>query len=185
MRFHRQWRDRGTSGRRWSAVDDRLCPNADLPLAPSYDRASPRPPVTGAVCIRALRSHMRIHLRTARTYDGHFLYCDETNLEERRGDFLIYGGIMIDGAAAHDLSRRIDEIRRMNGIDRAFHLKFNPGPTGMAHNHFIEVKKKSSRRLPRITSGCSHTSSSTTSPTIRTQLAGSASTASATTSIAC
>ncbi len=72
----------------------------------------------------------------------HFLYCDETNLEERRGDFLIYGGIMIDGAAAHDLSRRIDEIRRMNGIDRAFHLKFNPGPTGMAHNHFIEVKQE-------------------------------------------
>ena len=28
----------------------------------------------------------------------HLFYCDETNLEERAGDFLIYGGLVIDGA---------------------------------------------------------------------------------------
>jgi hypothetical protein len=42
----------------------------------------------------------------------HLLYCDETNLQERRGDFLIYGGITIDSARVLDLSHRIDAIRR-------------------------------------------------------------------------
>lgn len=70
------------------------------------------------------------------------LYCDETNLEERAGDFLIYGGLVVDGAQAGALSAAIDEIRTRRGVPRDYQLKFNPGPPGMSHQDFIALKQE-------------------------------------------
>ncbi|MAH15851.1 MAG: DUF3800 domain-containing protein [Sphingomonadaceae bacterium] len=72
----------------------------------------------------------------------HLLYCDETNLEERAGDFLIYGGLMIDGDRVGDLNTAIDELRTRRGVPRDYHLKFNPGPSGMDHQDFIAFKRE-------------------------------------------
>lgn len=71
----------------------------------------------------------------------HLLYCDETNLEERKGDFFAYGGVVIDGTKARDLSHRIDKIRRGAKVPPDFKIKFNPGPPGLDHQQFIELKK--------------------------------------------
>lgn len=71
----------------------------------------------------------------------HLLYCDETNLEERAGDFLLYGGLMVDGARAGELSAAIDEIRIRHGVPRDYRLKFNPGPKTFAHERFITLKQ--------------------------------------------
>lgn len=70
------------------------------------------------------------------------LYCDETNLEERSGDFLIYGGLMVDAEASLALSHAIDELRIELGVPRDYQLKFNPGPVGFSHEQFIELKKR-------------------------------------------
>ena len=59
---------------------------------------------------------MELHPLTGPDKAVHLLYCDETNLEERPGDFLIYGGITIDASRALDLSKEIDEIRRRAGV---------------------------------------------------------------------
>jgi len=71
----------------------------------------------------------------------HLLYCDESNIEERDGDFLIYGGLAIDSARARDLSTVIDQLRRDAGVDRSFRLKFNPGPEALSHEQFIALKR--------------------------------------------
>lgn len=71
----------------------------------------------------------------------HLLYCDETNLQERNGDFLIYGGLMIDGATAGAFSNAIDELRGRLGVPREYRLKFNPGPDGFDHAQFIDLKE--------------------------------------------
>lgn len=71
----------------------------------------------------------------------HLLYCDESNLAEKAGDFLIYGGVIIDAATAREFSREIDEIRGGFGVERAYRLKFNPGPKGMSHQDFIKLKQ--------------------------------------------
>ncbi|KAH2813675.1 hypothetical protein KXV85_004940, partial [Aspergillus fumigatus] len=39
------------------------------------------------------------------------LYCDESNLENRAGEFLLYGGIRIPGDQAAALSTRIEALR--------------------------------------------------------------------------
>ncbi|MFO6428462.1 hypothetical protein ACLBKT_00015 [Erythrobacter sp. W302b] len=72
----------------------------------------------------------------------HLLYCDETNLEERAGDFLIYGGLMIEGDRVGDLNEAIDGIRVRHSVPRDFKLKFNPGPQGMDHHEFIAFKQE-------------------------------------------
>ena len=72
----------------------------------------------------------------------HLLYCDETNLEERTGDFLVYGGLMVDGARAGELSAAMDELRDRRGVPRDYRLKFNPGPDGMSHRDFIDLKQE-------------------------------------------
>ena len=72
----------------------------------------------------------------------HFLYCDETNLEERAGDFLIYGGLLIEASKALSLSLAIDELRARHGIAREYRLKFNPGPDGLSHAAFIALKQE-------------------------------------------
>jgi hypothetical protein len=71
----------------------------------------------------------------------HLLYCDESNLEERAGDFLLYGGLMVDGARAGDLSAAIDQIRLRHGVPRNYLLKFNPGPKGFSNEKFIALKR--------------------------------------------
>lgn len=71
----------------------------------------------------------------------HFLYGDESNLEERAGDFLIYGGIVIDSARALELSREIDAIRSRARVDRSFRLKFGPRPENLSHEEFKAVKQ--------------------------------------------
>lgn len=72
----------------------------------------------------------------------HLLYCDESNLEARAGEFLVYLGVSIDGAAARPLSEAITAIRSELGVPRDFRLKFNPGPEGMSHDQFIELKSR-------------------------------------------
>ncbi len=69
----------------------------------------------------------------------HLLYCDETNLEERTGDFLIYGGMLIDAARAHELSIAIDELRMRSRVPREYRLKFNPAPENFSHKQFIAL----------------------------------------------
>ncbi|GAB2180626.1 hypothetical protein DLREEDagrD3_08490 [Denitratisoma sp. agr-D3] len=71
----------------------------------------------------------------------YLLYCDETNLEERGGDFFTYGGIAIPGEVAQALSQEIDEIRAKFGVPRDFRLKFNPGPKHLSHDEFIALKQ--------------------------------------------
>lgn len=72
----------------------------------------------------------------------HFLYCDESNLEEKAGDFFLYGGIMIEGSNAKALSHKIDEIRGRLKVPRDYKLKFNPGPEGFTNDQFIELKEE-------------------------------------------
>ena len=72
----------------------------------------------------------------------HLFYCDETNLEERAGDFLIYGGLIIDSATAKDFSAAVDELRSRHGVPRDYRLKFNPGPEGFSHAQFIALKQE-------------------------------------------
>lgn len=70
----------------------------------------------------------------------HLLYCDESNMEERDGDFLVYLGLIIDAAAAWDISREIDVVRTRLRVPRDYRLKFNPGPPGFTNAQFIELK---------------------------------------------
>lgn len=71
----------------------------------------------------------------------HLLYCDESNLEERAGDFLLYGGLMVDPARAGALSAAVDELRAQYGVPRNYLLKFNPGPAKFSHQQFIALKQ--------------------------------------------
>ena len=70
------------------------------------------------------------------------LYCDETNLEERSGDFFVYAGIAINGSTAKSLSQKIDEIRNRWKVPRNFKLKFNPGPEALSNADFIKLKQE-------------------------------------------
>lgn len=72
----------------------------------------------------------------------HLFYCDETNLEERAGDFLLYGGLIIDGETAKDFSAAIDDLRDRHNVPREYRLKFNPGPDGFTHKQFIALKQE-------------------------------------------
>lgn len=71
----------------------------------------------------------------------HLLYCDESNLDERSGDFLIYGGVMIAADAAASLSSEIEKIRNDANLPLDFRLKFNPKPDNLSHADFIAVKQ--------------------------------------------
>jgi hypothetical protein len=71
----------------------------------------------------------------------HLLYCDETNLEERKGDFFAYAGIVVQGAKARELSHRIDKIRTDAKVPADYKMKFNPGPNSLSHQEFIDLKK--------------------------------------------
>lgn len=71
----------------------------------------------------------------------HLLYCDESNLEERAGDFLLYGGLMVDPDRAGSLSAAVDELRTRHRVPRDYLFKFNPGPTELSHQQFIALKQ--------------------------------------------
>lgn len=71
----------------------------------------------------------------------HLLYCDESNLPQKAGDFLLYGGLIIDGAKAGAFSKSIDKIRADAKVERAYRLKFNPGPKDFTNDQFIQLKK--------------------------------------------
>jgi len=71
----------------------------------------------------------------------HLLYCDETNLEEKPSVFFVYGGISTEADAAFELSREIDALRAKHKVAPDFCLKFNPGPPGLPHSEFNELKQ--------------------------------------------
>ncbi|MCK0095498.1 hypothetical protein MWU60_07935 [Yoonia sp. F2084L] len=71
-----------------------------------------------------------------------FIYCDETNMETRDGDFLIYGGLTVDDDKFQSLNDKIWLIREKYKIDRSEKLKFNPGPKHLLHQEFIGLKSE-------------------------------------------
>jgi hypothetical protein len=71
----------------------------------------------------------------------HLLYCDESNLEERSGDFFVYAGTVIDVANARDLSDRIEKIRTDAKVPTDYRLKFKPGPDHLNNQQFNDLKK--------------------------------------------
>lgn len=72
----------------------------------------------------------------------HLLYCDESNIERRAGDFLVYGGIFIPSEQAGSLSGEIERIRVDAGLSPEVRLKFNPRPEGFTHQEFITLKQR-------------------------------------------
>ena len=70
----------------------------------------------------------------------HLLYCDETNLEERSGDFFVYGGVMIDADAAPALSQQLEQIRSAAGMSNEVMLKFKPKPGNLSSSDFVALK---------------------------------------------
>jgi hypothetical protein len=71
----------------------------------------------------------------------YLLYSDETNLDPTENIFFIYGGIIINGERAKNLSDNIQRQREDRNIPNDFILKFNPGPGSMSHEDFIELKQ--------------------------------------------
>ena len=71
----------------------------------------------------------------------HLLYCDESNLEERNGDFFVYGGLIVDAGAALVLTQAVDKIRRDFGVPNDVVLKFNPRPDQLNHQQFSTLKQ--------------------------------------------
>ncbi|WP_039394106.1 hypothetical protein [Novosphingobium sp. MBES04] len=69
------------------------------------------------------------------------LYCDESNLENRAGEFLLYGGIRIPVERAASLSARIETLRAEAGLEPDTRLKFNPAPDGLSHEQFRSLKQ--------------------------------------------
>ena len=82
----------------------------------------------------------------------HLLYCDETNLDPRHGQFLIYGGLLVPPGQAMEISRHIDAVRQRYGVVPEFRLKFNPKPDNMDHQQFIALKQELMEML--TASGC-------------------------------
>lgn len=72
----------------------------------------------------------------------YLLYCDETNMEEKSGDFLVYAGISIPPETAQQLSEDIEQARARLKVASDFQLKFNPGPKNLDHGQFISLKEE-------------------------------------------
>lgn len=62
-------------------------------------------------------------------------------MEERPGDFLIYGGLAVADDRVLGLSQAIDDIRKRMRVPREFRLKFNPGPDNFTHDEFLRLKQ--------------------------------------------
>lgn len=71
----------------------------------------------------------------------YLLYCDESNMEERKGDFLLYAGVSIPPTSAGILSEEIEIIRTSQGVSRDYTFKFNPGASHLNHTEFIALKQ--------------------------------------------
>lgn len=69
------------------------------------------------------------------------LYCDESNMEERAGDFLVYGGVVVPGENAKALSEAVRLIRQEAGIAATERVKFLPPAPPCDHKAYIEVKQ--------------------------------------------
>lgn len=69
-----------------------------------------------------------------------FLYCDESNLDQKSGDFLIYGGLSIYGDKFLDLSDRIWKLRKKYNIDDSSETKYLPAP-GEISGDYRDFKK--------------------------------------------
>ncbi|WP_168707822.1 DUF3800 domain-containing protein [Sphingopyxis sp. PAMC25046] len=69
------------------------------------------------------------------------LYCDESNLEDRPGDFLIYAGVMIPTDRAKQLSDAIGTLRRTAGIDPSSLVKFAPAAAPLDHAGYRAFKQ--------------------------------------------
>ena len=72
---------------------------------------------------------------------GGRLYADETNLEERSGDFFTYAGLAVDADKALSLPRDIDALPAEAKVPREHKLKFNPGLDGFDNNQFVALKQ--------------------------------------------
>ncbi len=69
------------------------------------------------------------------------LYCDESNMEERSGDFLVYGGVVVPSENAKALSEDIRLIRQQAGIAATERVKFMPVVPPCDHSAYIGVKQ--------------------------------------------
>ena len=72
----------------------------------------------------------------------YLLYCDETNIDWKENDFLVYGGLAIKGPRSLELSKKIDEIRDLANIESNFLLKFKPSPKNLNHNEELDKQYK-------------------------------------------
>lgn len=68
------------------------------------------------------------------------LYCDESNLEERPGDFLIYAGVIIPAENALALSRAIGRLRTQANIAPDARVKFAPPAAPLNHEEYKGFK---------------------------------------------
>lgn len=71
----------------------------------------------------------------------YLLYCDESNLEERSGDFFVYGGLAIASEAALSFTQSVEAVRRRARMPEDFVLKFNPRPEHLSHQEFLALKQ--------------------------------------------
>jgi hypothetical protein len=71
----------------------------------------------------------------------HLLYCDESNMENRSGEFLLYGGVIVPPANARPLAEDIAAIRVRAMIPVTERVKFAPTPAGISHADYIAVKQ--------------------------------------------
>lgn len=71
----------------------------------------------------------------------HLLYCDESNMENKSGEFLLYGGIIIPPDNAKALAEAITRIRARAHIPASERVKFSPTPTCVTHAEYIGVKQ--------------------------------------------
>lgn len=71
----------------------------------------------------------------------HLLYADETNLDPAEGDFFVYGGLVVPGDKAKDLSDSVEKWRMKFNLPNSEKLKFKPPPKGLSHGKHIELKQ--------------------------------------------
>jgi len=72
----------------------------------------------------------------------HFLYCDESNLEHRAGDFLVYGGLIIPADRAASLTDTIRNMREDAGIAPDALVKFAPHVPPLNHARYRAFKQR-------------------------------------------
>jgi hypothetical protein len=72
------------------------------------------------------------------------LYADETNTDPSKGDFFIYGEVVIDCARAAELSSRLDTARVKAGLRESDDLKFdtNKRPSHVTYESYTEAKRE-------------------------------------------